>query len=375
MMFGSEVSLAQTVRRILGFWIGYLCVSNFLSLLPHWQLHFLSWVNYSLFFLMAVASIYIARKEIYFADVFWHFGILFTLIAMSVLIYFTGTSGIVGNNFFYYALVIYSKPIFHVLFLAGIFYMTYRYVLWRLPNKLGYLFSLLAAIACSVDFWHKAFTISRFPFKVGPEGQFWIMLRIDVISLVLLASYFIFVWRLNRPTGTFINFLPVGLFVFFSCDFFDMVVSYYKLDIYGIDQYFSLICLVLLVIVLFLRLISLFSAEYRLKEQFIFDSAFGLSTPVVLTNRHSEVIVEQVKHLFSTQNIILQVALGLGLVLMSGFARSPFVTVKSFMMVFLFAAIWNIYYHLFYKRSQKPQILNQKFINQLANTQKKGRDV
>jgi hypothetical protein len=375
MMFGSEANLAQSVRRILGFWIGFLCVSNFLSLLPHWHLHLLSWVNYSLFFLMAVASIYIARKELYFADVFWHFSILFILISLSIFIWFTGKQGIVGNNFLYYYLVIYSKPFFHLMFLAGIFYLAYRYVLWRMPNKMGYILSWLAAIVCSVDFWYKALTVSRFPFRVGPQGQFWIMLRIDIIGLLLLASYFIIVWRLNRPTGSFINLWLVGLSVFFSCDLIDMVVSFNKLDVYGIDQYFSLVCLVLLVVILFLRLICLFSDEYRLKEQFIFDSSFGLSIPVIMTNKHSEVIIEQLKHLFSSQNFILQFTFGLGLVLISGFTRNPFVTVKSFMMVFLLAGIWNLYYHVFYKRSQKPQILNQKFINQLHKNQQKGRGV
>ncbi len=375
MKFGSASNLAQTVRRILGFWIGFLCVCNFLSLLPHWHLHLLSWVNYSLFFLMAVTSIYIARKEIYFVDVFWHFGILFLLISFSMLIYFTGKEGIIGNNFLYYYLVIYSKPFFHVMFLAGIFYLSYRYVLWRMPNRTGYLLSWFAAFICSADFWYKALTISRFPFKVGALGQFWIMLRIDIIGLLLLASYFIVVWRLNRPTGSFINFWLVGLFVFFSCDFIDMVVSFYQLDVYGIDQYFSLICLGLLAVILFLRLISLFSDEYRLKEQFIFDSAFGLSTPVVMVNKHSEVIIEQVKNLFSTQTLVLQFAFGLGLILISGFTRNPFVTVKSFMMIFLLAGIWNVYYHVYYKRSKRPQILNQKFLNQPTNTHQKGRGV
>jgi len=112
----------------------------------------------------------------------------------------------------------------------------------------------------------------------------------------------------------------------------------------------------------FLRLISLFSPEHALREQFMFNPHYGISIPVVLKSHNRDVIVELIKTTFSSQNVLFQFSFGIGLVLISGLAKSFYITIKLFMMLLAIALVWNIYYYFIYSTCQDGQILNKKFI-------------
>ncbi|HPN36615.1 MAG TPA: hypothetical protein PK843_19095 [bacterium] len=361
-MLGSSLTLAQIIKRALALWILFLGGLNLLYYLPHEPRPFMSWANFSLYFLLGVVALYIVGRDRLFRDVYGHFGFTFLFTAAGLIIPFTGKQGLFGDNILSYYLSFYNWAVFYTLLLIGACYLTLRYLFWRWPRGVNYALSVAAAVGLNADFWHQALTVSRFPFKAGPPGILPHILRLDAAIILLLLLYCAVLLFTQRPNGAFLHTLVIGLLLSIICDVIDILVALYQLNVYGLDQYFAMLCLLILLAAFFLRLISLFSPEHALREQFMFNPHYGISIPVVLKSHNRDVIVELIKTTFSSQNVLFQFSFGIGLVLISGLAKSFYITIKLFMMLLAIALVWNIYYYFIYSTCQDGQILNKKFI-------------
>jgi hypothetical protein len=361
-MFGPSLNLTQITRRILSLWVVFLGFLNVVFYLPHDSRHFMSWVNFSLYFFLGVLALYIVIRDKMFRDVFAHYAFTYFFTVASIIIPFTGPKGLFGDVFLNYYLSYYSWAVFYSLLLIGATYLTLRYIFWRWPKWINYLIALSFGIFLNMDFWHKALTVTRFPFKAGLPMIYSLNFRTDGAMIILLILYCMVLLISHRPNGAFIHFFVVGMLLAIVCDVMDLIVTINQLDVYGLDQYFSSICNLVLIGVFFLRLVSLFSPEYVLREQFMFNPRYGLSTPVILKDQSTETMVELIKSLFSSQNILFQLTLGSGLVLISALTKSWYVTVKLTIMVLVIAMAWNIYYYFVYAINKEGQVLNKKFI-------------
>lgn len=321
----------------------------------------MSWVNYSVYFFLGVLTYFVAKKDELFWDVYAHFSFTFFFTAFSVIIAFIGKKGIIGDNFTSHYLAFYHWSVFFTLFLVGATYLTFRYLFWQWPRWLSYSLSWTVSLLLHADFWYKAFTVARFPFKTAQLVVYHHTIRTDVAIILVLGLYCLVLLISHKPNGAFIHFLAAAVFISFICDIFDMMVSLYALNVYGLDQYFAFFCLLMLIAACLLRLLSLYSPEYRLREQFIFNPSYGIQTPIVLKSHNMEAIVGLIKSLFSSQNIIFQLALGLVFVLISGLTKSLYVTIKLFMMVVLVVLVWNVYYYFIYASIKDGQILNKRY--------------
>jgi hypothetical protein len=373
-MFGSTVSLTQQVRRVLAAWLTSLAVINFLYHLPHADLHILTWVNHSFFFLIFVLCIFIALKDEFMKDVFMHFTAWAFFIVLGVctsfILYQQGPYAKVYLGFY---LSFYNRAVIYTLFLVGTIYLSLKYVLWRLPRYLNLLISWTLGILLNIDFWYHSVAIPRFPFYATSRGNglpidlIELSFRSDAVAIVFLLLYCWVLLKRNKPTAVFLNLWAVGITFFAACDFIDLWVTLNQKDVYGIDQYFSIICLMFLIAILFLRYISLFSEEYQLRERFIFDPIYAnLSLSVVASGRQTAIIIDQLKSLIQNINIYLQFTLGIALILISSLASNQFITVKMFFMVFLIAVIWLLYSKIYIARLEDGQVLNQRFIKKQA---------
>lgn len=356
------MSLARQVRYILISWLLFLGAINLVNGLPHQPLHFLSWVNFSLYFLLAMLCFFIAGRDRYSWDQFAHFGVAFLAISLTLIVYFFGVDYLIGDNFLYYNSLVYSRVLIWNFLLAGVIYSVFRYVLWRAPRLLLYGLSLALAFAVEADFWQKAFTIHRFTFKLGLQGFIQHLFRMDIVAILFLMIYFVVLVRRNRPNAAFLNGWMIGLFVLYTCDIFDMVVGLYKIYVYGIDQYFATFCLLILITILFLRLIALESPAHRLREQLMLDSRAGISVPVIQRGQQSQVIFGLLKEIFNSQNVILQLIFAVSLLLVSGLSKERVVLYKIFLLIVIIGTIWNIYTHIILVRMKKGQVINQKFV-------------
>jgi len=356
------MSFSRQVQFIFIGWISFLVMINLLDRLPHMQMHFLSWINFSLFFLLALTSFFIARQDTYFRDVFLHYGGGFLAISLTFVPYFVGIGYLIGDNIDFYYALIYSRFAVWNFLLIGVLLVAFRYVFWRTPRWLCYLMAWVIGLAVEADLWYQAMTVTRFPFKVGMLATVVHFIRMDGVALLALGLYFYIYIRENRPNGAFIHAWAVAMMLLYVSDIFDLVVGFWRIEVYGIDQYFNLFVMIALAGVLFLRLTALSSEAYRLREQLIFDNRFTISTPVIQRNHSSSVILIQLKELLSSQSIVLQLVSAIGLLFLSALSQKRVVLLKIFVLIVLLMAIFNIYSRLVSIRTRKNQVLNQKFI-------------
>ena len=98
-----------------------------------------------------------------------------------------------------------------------------------------------------------------------------------------------------------------------------------------------------------------------LREKFIFDRNYSLSTPVVMFDQKTANLLEIVKPLIWNDNVWLQIILAASILLISWLTHSIFVTIKIFFALIIIIAIWNIYYYIFRVSWKKGQVLNNTF--------------
>lgn len=363
MNMNQSSELSKLLSKTFKLWIIFLLVINFLSFLPHYKMHFLSWLNYSIYFLLGVLSYHVSKRDAYLKDIFLQFTIAFWAVTATLLVYFVGEERLIGDDFLFYDLFFYTRLISAGFLSLAVIYLTMRYAFWKVRKWLVYIFSLLILLACENDLIIDIFRIPDYALQVANMGLIKHTMRMDIVSIAGLIIYGLILYLKDRPNGAFVNFFMVSLLISFSFDFFDIIVVLNQIDVYGIDQYFAIFCILNIGVALFLRLVALFSDGFLLREQFIFDSRFAISTPIILKESQFPRTVEQLKDTFHNQGILIQAVLGTIFILISGLAKSLWVSGKMILTVVLMVIFWNVYIHIFKHRIKKGQILNFRFTN------------
>ncbi|MBN1541803.1 hypothetical protein JW992_06625 [candidate division KSB1 bacterium] len=355
MSMASPIKIGRIFRR----WLFFLILLNIVSYLPHAPMHYLSWINYSFYYLLGILCLQIARKDRYLWDIFTLFSLTFFLITASVSVYFLGNHGLFGSEMLKYRVFVYSRVLSHFLLALSALHLVFRYLLWKLPRAANLAISIALLVIFSLPLMRHFERLPDYAAEIGAITLIHYLLRLDLLGLIFLFIYFIALFLNNRPNGAFLNFWAMGVMVAFSFDTFDLFFSIKNINVYGVDQYFAIASLVLMAIILFLRLVALHSESHVLREQLIFDRRYSLSTPVIIRDSQSEALSQILKNFLSSQNKLIQLAMATSILLITGFTRSWFVTVKIFLAVLFVVISWNIYYYIFRVRIKKGQILNR----------------
>ncbi len=347
---------------VFSLWIIYLILLNIISWLPHSHLHLLSWINYSLYFLLGIFCLNIAQRDHYLWDIFVFFSLTFLFVSFTFLVYFLGDNGVVGTEMLKYSYFIYSRLISHLLYLISITYFVMRYLFWK-SNQLHIIYiTIFLAVLILFPLLIHIRNLAEYSMSVGTITIMHYLLRIDYLSLVIIFLYFLLLFLTGRPNGAFLNFWALGIFIAVSFDTFDMLFTIRKIDVYGFDQYFTTFSLSLLLVILFLRLLALHSESHLMREKLLFDKKFSPSTAQIFIKYHQSSILLQILKSFVEDKIkLVQLALSFSILLLSGLSRSPFVMMKIMLLFMIILASWNLYYHVLRMRLKRGQILNKKF--------------
>jgi hypothetical protein len=366
------MTLTTKIKRILLVWILSLVAINILSFMPHYSLHFLSWVNFALYLLASYIALAIAGSTKYLNDIFVLLFMTCFFIFSTIFTYFCGDGMLFGDKALYIRMVFYGQIIGRILFTAVILQIVLRYLLPKWKKGIILAVTLLAILILEYDFIVNALSIDSFARKTFSAGILRNSLKLDIVSVFALLAYFVFLYFKDRPNGAFMNILVIVLLIWFVFDIFDFMATIQKIDVYGLDQYFALFCILLLNTVLFLRLVALHSEGHVLREKFIFDPQYALNTPVIMNDTQLSSLMEQIKILVHSQSFLLQIITAITIILISGLAKSLFVTIKLLLSIFLIAVIWNVYRYIIHNRAEKGQILNFKFLKKEVILQKFG---
>ena len=337
------MTFATTIRRILLYWFLFLVVLNILVFLPHFPVHFLSWVNYSLYFMLFLFSLQIAIKEKYMKTLFFLFAFAFLSVVLSIITIYAGPSGLFGDRYTLFALYFYTGTFSYSMICAATVLFC---LIYFLPGK-SPLFLLAIALFVGFLFMAPHFihqsSLTAYADEASHMGWMRHMLKIDLLGILLLCLYFALALFTNRPAAALFNAWALCLLTLFSFDIFDSIVSLGNIKMYGFDQYFAIIILIAMNIVLFFRLTALFSESHMMREQLIFDKKYRLNTAVHIADSQNSALFEQAKSLTTNNQVIMQFVTGLGIVLLAGLTSSYIVTFKVALFLALSILIWNAY--------------------------------
>ena len=295
----------KLINKVFSIWVMYFLLAILISILPHLEVHFLSWFNYSLYFLLAIISFFISRKDKYLGDVHLNFALTFLFYSLFILSLLVGKNYLIGNNFLMYYLFVYRKIILGTLLSFSVLYLVLRYVLPNWPRWLSYLFAISLVLSL-VLIQLKDFIINKkFIFQVGPTELYRDLLPLYILPFLALLLYGYIIFRYDRPNGMFVGSFAMALFILLSLAISDLFAAVGYIKRYGVDQYFLAVCLIVMAIILTLRLAILHSEVYLLKERFIFDSSLTTNMSVITHDTETTYILKLLKSAITNQYILI----------------------------------------------------------------------
>jgi hypothetical protein len=340
------------------YWLVFFLILIGSSFLPHWPINFLSWINYSFYFLLFLVSLRLSFIEAYFRIVFINFLITFLTLALSFLSIFVGDRFVVGDNHSMYNIFIYRSLITRAVLSFSIVFLTAKYLLGGFSKPLIFAISSLSTIILIILF-NLSFLITKTPiFYHGLPAFYESLIPLDALPLLGLLVYAFFLYRSDRPNGAFMNAFALLLFIYILLDLIDMVAGFSNITFYGADQYFLTFCLIAMAVTLGLRYLALQSDKHQLRERLIFDKNYMTSLAVIDHHSDTQMFINVMKSVFKSRYMIIHAVAGLLYLFVAIISKSFFITIKLSILVVWITMIYGISLFIQKRRSQKGQLLN-----------------
>ncbi|HNW59059.1 MAG TPA: hypothetical protein PKI62_05245 [bacterium] len=328
------------------------------TLLPHAPVHFLSWANHSLYTLLLLLAIAIARRDRYKKMVFISLACYFFTLLLAVVPIFAGKNYLFGTNPQCILLWLYAQIPVRFFGALTVFFLVIHYtvpVRWhRTAHILATLLSLGAAVFLFEPFWSTTRCIDQAGWLNSFIRR---MLPFSILPVVALMIYGLQSFRHNRPDAIYINFLAFQLFFIHFLNIADYIAYTEKIKVYGIDQYFLLGCLIALVMILILRLGALYSEKERFYERVIFDPAYLSRVPVLFYNRTLLRWWPLLRDLLN-RSLLIHFCAGLVYLALALVSGSLYTTLKLTLLI-LWIGILIVLVEQKYAKSQAGTILNE----------------
>ncbi len=350
------------IRKILIAWLVLNGLWLAASLLPHAPVYFLSWANHSLYSLLLLLALAIARHDPYKKSIFIGLALYFLAHIFSILPIFIGSNYLFGSNVDCLLVWLYAQIPVRLFGCLTVFLLVIHYTVpLRWQNRaalLALLITLATALLLFEPYWSTTTCIDQ----TGWLNDFIRrLLPFSVVPVLLLIFYGVHMFRHNRPDALYLNLLAFQLFFMHALNVADYIAYTANIKVYGIDQYFLLGCLIALVMILFLRLGALFSEKERFYERLIFDPAY-LSRVPVLYYDHSLLRWWPLLRTILNRSVTIHLLIGflyLALALMAG---SLYTTLKLTLLIF-WIGILIVLLEQKYARSQNGTVLNEPKVN------------
>jgi hypothetical protein len=308
-------------------WFGYLVLLTGVSLLPHWPATFLTWFNYSLYFLLFLVSFFLYLKERYLKDLFLLLTITYFAFSVSLITNFIGVDYLFGSNRLAYQAFVYKKVLLDSLLTYSVLNICGRYI-FRDRNRV-LIYSALVVLAINLLFTRPFFEFS-FLQREGISQFFFHLLPFDVINLLAFLVYGYVYLTTRRPNGFYIHQYIILLSI---CNILNILDYFKGVEAYGYDQYFLVLTLLLMIRVLHKRYLALNSDRNALWEKLIFDNAYLTDLKVTSHSTGNDRYPSIVDKFPWNWPLKIHAILGVVLLSLAFLFRSVFVTTKLIVMV------------------------------------------
>jgi len=249
--------------RISNLFLLYILVLCLLTRLPHEAAPFFTWLNSTIYFLLAVISFLIAKKEQTDKAVFVNIGLFCSVYSLSVAQLFIGDSFATGNSVHTLYIWQYRKILGNFLLTLCLFYVCIRTLL-KLSEKASYSLSFLSVsivvVFCFVPFILEPGVLLQKENYLNYALLYEGILFCNLFNLLMIFIYGICLYRTERNLDEHVNFLVVCFFMLVVLTLADMVACLYEIRIFLIKQYILFTTLAFFFIILYRKLAYQYSA-------------------------------------------------------------------------------------------------------------------
>lgn len=254
--------VGKTYLRLLNFWIAFSAVILASSFFPHNEMPFVSWTNYSLYSLIFLLSVFVAKKEVMNKDIFINLAIFAGFICFSFTSLFVGDKYMVGGFHEEVMFFQYRRIISYFLLSFAVIYICVKYVFLSRRILLNYLITLAVVVpftflAYGSLIWEPHFFCGVDDFRVLYKGSLYMVL----FTLSFIVLYGILLYKYENTLGEYIDELMSSFFLLVFLHFVGKVSYLYEIELFEVEQY-VLFALLSIMVVTLCRKLSYVHSEF-----------------------------------------------------------------------------------------------------------------
>ena len=334
------------VSKIFNSWLVCLFILVVSSYLPHWHMYLSSWVNLGLYALAFIITLFVLVKDRYSLYTFTPFLVLFAICYLAIIPIFFGDNFLFGNNAI-------SMLLYKYIFLSGIF--TFNFAILNYASQLALhpkrpWILLIASFAFNAGvFWYHFHDL--LPFSVA--NIFNTELYLKSLTYFLLPVVALFSYGLLNPYfksryGEYSHSIMTILALMSIRELASAISELKHVLLFGLDQIFLTIALILLNFFLFKKVNFVYSTTGAIYNQILHhDLDIGNMSLETRDKRGFRIFASFVYYFNQRKNIILPALLVLAVIFR--YTDPPVIVslniltfaLVTFFVVFYFIVIYN----------------------------------
>jgi len=272
----------RRINGLIGSWFFFNILWSLLSLLPHAQVHFISWINQSFYSLLFLLTLFLAKLDVYNRPVFSALALYYLAHLVSIVTIFMGKHYAFGTNMQAITTWIMVQIPVRAFGLLGTLYLAAHYFFAQRRMKKVYLFLGLQVLAAMWLLFKPFLPPGEIIRQAGWQSAFtWRLFVLSVLPVLILSVYGVKIHITRRPDGRYMDllaFLLLGIHFFHSLD---IIATSHGIHVYSSNQFFLFIYLVGTLTVLMMRLWHLQTQEGQFYERLLFEPGYFSQVAVV----------------------------------------------------------------------------------------------
>jgi len=258
--------LTQSVKRqfylLVILWVAYFFLSRLALGLPHWKaVSTINYINYDLFYIIFILSLFIFRKEKHYPYIFFNLAVVSFFFLLGFLVMFIGKDYTIGDDRLMYIAWFYRRILISSLVLVMCVFLPTTYIFRQVKPVFRYLITL-AIVTPIVVFHFKQYFLDWTLTQVD-QNQYDILssaISLNSLGISFLAVYgFLYLFH-GRAVPKYINPLIIGWLFFLFVDINDNYFLFHQKDLPAISQWFLLFNLIFFCYILMRKLLYMHSS-------------------------------------------------------------------------------------------------------------------
>ena len=240
--------------RIVNLWLFFLLLLTTLSNFPHQVVPSVSWFNCSVYFLIFLQCIFIARKASHNKAIFLNLGLFCLANSLTFVSLFIGEEFLFGDIYLKWQIFQYRTLLLDLLLVLSIVFICVKYT--SNTQKTWVLYGLSFIIILPIFLWH------YYPYVMDP----YYTLKVDDLAFSKSALYFrifpffavcyygFLLYQNDKSLGLHINSLMVCFFILTLMTITDSFGEIYNIKLFSLSQFISLFILSVFAATMFQKL-------------------------------------------------------------------------------------------------------------------------